>query len=116
MEARAVDCSDDRAAKQWRTLAISLITVVGVLVGNVGAAGAQWLNHRDERIPRTRDDKPDLTAPAPRTSEGTQDLSGIWKIADSRYVLDLAADGLELPFQAAARALYQQRLDNLRRD
>jgi len=42
-------------------------------------APAQWLNQRDPRIPRTKDGKPNLSAPAPRASNGKPDLSGIWE-------------------------------------
>jgi hypothetical protein len=40
--------------------------------------GAQWLNYPDAATPRTKDGKPDLTAPAPRMS-GDPDLSGVWQ-------------------------------------
>lgn len=39
---------------------------------------AQWLNHPAPGIPRTRDGKPNLTAPAPRGADGKPDLSGLW--------------------------------------
>jgi hypothetical protein len=39
---------------------------------------AQWLNYRDPGTPRTRDGKPNLTAPAPRAIDGKPDLSGVW--------------------------------------
>lgn len=39
---------------------------------------AQWLNHRDPKIPRTADGKPHLSAPAPRI-DGRPDLSGVWQ-------------------------------------
>ena len=46
---------------------------------SVGAQ-AQWLNYPTPGIPRTRDGKPNLTAPAPRTAEGKPDLSGVWHV------------------------------------
>jgi hypothetical protein len=49
-----------------------------MLAGAIACAPAQWLNHRDPRIPRTKDGKPDLSAPAPRAANGKPDLSGIW--------------------------------------
>jgi hypothetical protein len=36
-------------------------------------AQAQWLNFATPGVPRTPDSKPNLTAPAPRTAEGTPD-------------------------------------------
>jgi hypothetical protein len=41
-------------------------------------AYAQWLNFPTPGTPRTRDGKPNLTAPAPRTADGKPDLSGVW--------------------------------------
>ena len=41
-------------------------------------AEAQWLNFPTPGTPRTRDGKPNLTAPAPRTADGKPDLSGVW--------------------------------------
>jgi hypothetical protein len=41
-------------------------------------AHAQWLNFETPGIPRTKDGKPNLTAPSPRTAEGKPDLSGVW--------------------------------------
>jgi hypothetical protein len=39
---------------------------------------AQWLNRPDPNTPRTKDGKPNLSAPAPRV-HGKPDLSGIWQ-------------------------------------
>src|SRR5882724_3667011 len=39
---------------------------------------AQWLDHPDKNIPRTKDGKPALTAKAPKARDGKPDLSGIW--------------------------------------
>lgn len=39
---------------------------------------AQWLAYKDPRIPRTKDGRPNLTAPAPRVN-GKPDLSGVWQ-------------------------------------
>lgn len=41
-------------------------------------AEAQWLNFAPSGTPKTREGKPDLTAPAPRTADGKPDLSGTW--------------------------------------
>jgi hypothetical protein len=41
-------------------------------------AHAQWLNYATPGIPRTRDGKPNLSAPLPRAANGKPDLSGVW--------------------------------------
>jgi hypothetical protein len=54
-------------------------TVVGImLLGAVTYTHAQWLKYPDARTPRTKDGKPNLTAPAPRLN-GMPDLSGLWQ-------------------------------------
>jgi hypothetical protein len=52
--------------------------VLGTLLAGATAC-AQWVNYPDPRTPRTKDGKPNLTAPAPRAPEGRPDLSGVWK-------------------------------------
>ena len=48
------------------------------LAGTFTCAYAQWPNYPDSRIPRTKDGKPNLTAPAPRLN-GKPDISGVWQ-------------------------------------
>jgi len=43
-----------------------------------GSSAAQWLNYKAPGVPRTRDGKPKLDAPAPRTPDGRPDLTGVW--------------------------------------
>jgi len=45
---------------------------------------AQWLNYPTAGVPKTKDGKPDLAAPAPRTADGKPDLSGIWQAERNR--------------------------------
>jgi hypothetical protein len=52
-----------------------------VLIGLLGSSAyAQWVNYPSPGTPRTRDGKPNLTAPAPRASNGKPDLSGVWHV------------------------------------
>jgi hypothetical protein len=39
---------------------------------------AQWLNYKTPGVPRTKDGKPKLDAPAPRGVDGHPDLTGVW--------------------------------------
>jgi hypothetical protein len=50
-----------------------------MFAGALVCAHAQWLNHPTPGTPRTRDGKPNLSAPAPRASNGKPDLSGVWQ-------------------------------------
>src|SRR5215831_4884390 len=76
----------------------------------------QWVNVALPNIPRTSDGKPILTAPAPKTADGKPDLTGIWRNPDGRYLDNLAADGVDVPFQPPARALYKERQENFSKD
>ncbi len=40
---------------------------------------AQWLSYQDPKTPRTKDGKANLSAPAPRATNGKPDLSGVWQ-------------------------------------
>jgi hypothetical protein len=52
-----------------------------ILLFSAAVSGrAQWVNYPTPGIPRTRDGKPNLSAPAPRASNGKPDLSGLWRI------------------------------------
>ena len=53
-----------------------------LLVLAAACAPTQWLNHPDPRTPRTKDGKPNLSAPAPRLN-GKPDLSGLWQVERS---------------------------------
>jgi hypothetical protein len=82
--------------------------VLGVAMAMVWSAAipadAQWLKTRTPGIPRTKDGKPNLTAPAPKGPNGKPDLSGIWRAEGGGYFLDVTSDlkpGEILPWAAA---------------
>lgn len=60
---------------RWRRIVIGI-----VFAGAVMCANAQWLNYPTPGTPRTKDGKPNLSAPAPRASNGKPDLSGVWQV------------------------------------
>jgi hypothetical protein len=78
------------------------------------AATAQW-EQVQSKIPRTKDGKPNLTAPAPRKADGKPDLSGIWGTATAKYLINIAADFKpgELPIQPGAEALLKERMTGI---
>ena len=72
-------------------------------------ADAQWLKTKTPGIPRTKDGKPNLTAPAPKAPDGRPDLSGIWRTDALAFSLDVTTDlkpGEILPW---AEALAKER-------
>lgn len=56
---------------------LRLLVLIALLSSGVHA---QWLNYPTPGIPRLRDGKPNLTAPAPRAADGKPDLSGVWHV------------------------------------
>jgi hypothetical protein len=99
---------------------------------------AQWLNYPTPGVPRTRDGKANLTAPAPHAPNGIPDLSGVWHVQAtpleeqkrlfgaaiettalpgmepdtiSKYVLNILADFKpeDSPMRPEAAALLRQR-------
>jgi hypothetical protein len=51
--------------------------LIAALLLPIGASG-QWLNYPESGIPRLKNGKPNLTAPAPRGATGKPDLTGVW--------------------------------------
>ena len=74
---------------------------------------AQWFTVTLPNTPRMPDGKANLTAPAPKTPDGKTDLSGIWRVGPGGYLLNIAKDLGEAPFQPWAAALYKARADGL---
>jgi hypothetical protein len=75
---------------------------------------AQWPKHSSAGLPRTRDGKPDLSAPTPRAGNGKPDLSGVWLVRNGSFYLtwDLKPEDMR-PWAAA---MYKQRESDFRRD
>jgi len=61
---------------------VAALLSVFVIVGTV--AHAQWLNYPAPGIPRLPDGKPNLSAPTPRSADGTPDLYGLWERETTR--------------------------------
>src|SRR5215469_15929898 len=77
-------------------------------------AVSQWLNVPTKEIPRTKEGKLDLSAPAPRKPDGKPDLSGVW-MGDPRndkYHRNMAADFKpgEFPIHPWAESLTKERM------
>lgn len=113
-----------------------------IVIFGTGANG-QWLNYPTPGTPRTKDGKPNLTAPAPRAA-GKPDLSGLWQpepaqpgenhglfeslgafvvpgddpTTFSKYFFSVLADfkPAESPLRAAAAELVRKRGEALGRD
>ncbi len=77
---------------------------------------AQWLNYPTAGIPRLPNGKPNLAAAAPKLADGTPDLSGIWMEPGLKYLINVAADLKDVPFQPWAEAEYKKRVDTLGKD
>lgn len=77
---------------------------------------AQWLDYPTPGIPRGKDGKPELSAPAPRGRDGKPDLSGIWIVSTRKYLENLGADGVEIPMTPWAAKLFAERQENNGRD
>jgi hypothetical protein len=76
---------------------------------------AQWMNHPTSGIPRTKDGKPNLSAPTPRGQDGKPDLSGIWTVNDPKYLENLGA-GIDISMTPWAAKVFAERQENNGRD
>jgi hypothetical protein len=62
----------------WRR---SLFAPLILMAAGPAALFAQWPSYPTPGVPRTPDGKPNLSAPAPKTSDDKPDLTGIWQNA-----------------------------------
>jgi hypothetical protein len=94
--------------RTWGQVAAPVAAVL--LLAN--PAGAQWKNLPMDGVPLGADGKPNMSAPAPRTSDGRPDLSGIYT-PNMRYFRNLAADlGIaNVPMTDEARSIHKSRED-----
>src|SRR5262245_49003208 len=91
------------------TRAVGAASLAVLVLGVASLAGAQWLKEKTPGLPRDKDGKPLLDAPAPRAASGTLDLSGIWRVDPGGYLENIASDlkpGETLPW---AEALFKRR-------
>jgi hypothetical protein len=56
-----------------------ILLAAAVLAAAPLYADAQWIHHPTAGLPRTADGRPQLNAPAPRSSQDRPDLSGVWQ-------------------------------------
>jgi hypothetical protein len=104
-----------------------------LLIGSIASplVVGQWLNYPTAGIPRTKDGKPNLSAPAPRTPDGKPDLSGMWEVLHNRPCppegcpdMHIPEEFLDigfnlkggLPYQPWAAAIAKQRSADERKD
>ena len=88
---------------------------MAVVVLMAAPLSAQWTSIRLPGTPRSSDGTPNLKAPAPKTQDGRPDLSGIWRKSREGTKItagNIAADGVEVPFQPWAEEVYKTRLAN----
>src|SRR5580658_9153910 len=96
--------------------ALRAFASIAILFLIPAAASAQWLNSKTPGIPRTKDGKADLSAPAPKLADGTPNLGGMWLVPGLKYLINIAADLKEVPFQPWAAAAYKEHMDTLGKD
>jgi len=77
---------------------------------------AQWLDYPTAGIPRLPNGKANMAGPTPRKANGQPDLSGIWQVPGLKYLINIAADVKDVPFQPWAEAVYKERVANFGKD
>jgi hypothetical protein len=116
----------ENSRARWRRRCLPLLAACAVLGSSV--ASAQWLDNPTSGVPRRADGTVDMTAPAPKLTDGKPDFSGIWISAKADQ--DIASDGHDLgsgpqmanigvslegglPYQAWQLPIVKERTENL---
>ena len=93
------------------------LLLLGVLLATAAGADAQWLKLPTPGIPRLPDGTPNLEAPAPRTTDGKPDFSGVWRNqGGDRLYNNIAVDLKPGDVAPWAEAIYQKRKLELGKD
>jgi len=88
-----------------------------VLWAALSASGAaQWIGYPTPGIPRLPNGQANLSAPTPQAPDGHPDLSGIWQTTSGKWLVNIAADGVVVPFRPQAKALFDERQANFGKD
>src|SRR4051812_36568042 len=86
-----------------------ILRVAAVLALGASLTNAQWLTYPSANVPRLKNGRVNLAAPAPRAAGGHPDLSGIWATADGKYLDNLGVDGADISMLPWAAKIYAER-------